>query len=105
MSQHNIIGSEAFSGIRYIIVRNVRTGIGRRRRRTGIVMLSVAVLALLLGALVAVFALAPLLMDRATAREVPATDTTIAGEQSPLRLQPVERGTAAVQASTAATAP
>ena len=105
MSQHNIIGSEAFSGIRYIIVRNVRTGIGRRRRRNGIVMLSVAVLALLLGALVAVFALAPLLMERATAREVPVADTAVAGEQSPLRLQPVERGAAAALASAAASAP
>ncbi|MEG1451210.1 hypothetical protein [Brevundimonas sp.] len=99
MSQHNIIGSEAFNGTRYIIVRNVRTGIGRRRRRTGIVMLSVAILALLLGALVAVFALAPLLMDNAAAREVPAA-TTDAGQQSPLRLQPVEAGGAAAATTT-----
>lgn len=98
MSQHNIIGSEAFSGTRYIIVRNVRTGIGRRRRRTGMVMLSVAILALLLGALVAVFALAPLLMDNAAAREAP-TAATDAGKQSPLRLQPVETGAATAAAT------
>lgn len=104
MSQHNIIGSEAFNGTRYIIVRNVRSGIGRRRRRrTGIVMLSVAVLALLLGALVAVFALAPLLMDNAAARTAPAA-TTDAGTQSPLRLQPVEPGTAAAQSAPATAA-
>lgn len=100
MSQHNIIGSEAFSGTRYIIVRNVRTGLGRRRRRTGMVMLGVAILALLLGALAAVFALAPLLMDQATAREVPAK---AAAGQSSMRLQPVERGAAAAEpAGTAA---
>lgn len=102
MSQHNIIGSEAFSGTRYIIVRNVRTGIGRRRRRTGMVMLGVAILALLLGALVAVFALAPLLMDPASAREVPASEAAT-GDQSSMRLQPVERGAAAAEpAGTAA---
>ena len=64
MSQHNIIGSEAFDGRRYIIVRKVRGGISRRRRRSAILMIVVAITALIIGALVAVFALAPLLMDR-----------------------------------------
>lgn len=64
LSQHNIIGSEAFDGRPYIIVRKVRVGISRRRRRNAIVMVSVAVIALIVGALVAVFALAPLLLER-----------------------------------------
>lgn len=64
MSQHNIIGSEAFDGRPTIIVRKVRVGIGRRRRRNAMVTITVAIIALIVGALVAVFALAPLLMDR-----------------------------------------
>ncbi|WP_292050580.1 MULTISPECIES: hypothetical protein [unclassified Brevundimonas] len=80
MSQHNIIGSEAFDGRRYIIVRKVRGGISRRRRRSAILMVVVAVTALIIGALVAVFALAPLLMDRnhalANAQQAAAVEGT-----------------------------
>lgn len=77
MSQHNIIGSEAFDGRRYIIVRKVRGGISRRRRRSAGLLVMTAVIALIVGALVAVFALAPLLMERshgiANASEAGAT--------------------------------
>ena len=101
MSQHNIIGSEAFEGKRYIIVRNVRGGVGRsRRRRSTLTFFAVAVIALVVGALVAVFALAPLWMSAPEAAQaesiqsVPAPRPsaeadTVVTDQTPLRLQPV----------------
>ncbi|WP_242912949.1 MULTISPECIES: hypothetical protein [Brevundimonas] len=67
MSQHNIIGSEAFDGRPYIIVRKVPVGINRRRRRNTMMTVAVAIIALIVGALVAVFALTPILMDRGNA--------------------------------------
>ena len=102
MSQHNIIGSEAFEGKRYIIVRKFRSGIGhRRRRRSAIVMFTVAVLALIVGALVAFFALAPLMIDHTKVSQLPmapAAEVATNG-QSPLGLQPVP--TASEQAANA----
>lgn len=93
MSQHNIIGSEAFEGKRYIMVRKVRSGVRQRRRRNSMMLLSVAIIALIIGALVAVFALAPLLMQQqANAAPVAQASTADADTQTPLRLQPVERG-------------
>lgn len=83
LSQHNIIGSEAFEGRRYIIVQHVRSGIGRRRRRPMIVLTVVAVVALLAGAAVAAFALAPLLV------QTPAASAAVIDNSSAqLRLQP-----------------
>lgn len=86
MSQHNIIGSEAFDGRRYIIVRQVRSGIGRRRRRPAIVLTIVAVLALLIGAAVAVFALAPMLAQN----NAPTAAVETSDMRDQMRLQPVE---------------
>ena len=99
MSQHNIIGSEAFDGRRYIIVRQVRSGIGRRRRRPALVLTVVAVIALLAGATVAVFALAPMLADS----NPPATTIEGSDMRDQMRLQPVDPTTDSAQpaASTA----
>ena len=64
MSQHNIIGSEAFSQRPFVIIRGVKTG-GIRRRRSGsaAAYVIVAVLALSAGTAVAAFALGPLLVQ------------------------------------------
>ncbi|MGO4409154.1 MULTISPECIES: hypothetical protein [unclassified Brevundimonas] len=64
MSQHNIIGSEAFSQRPFVIIRGVKTG-GFRRRRSGsaVAYAVVALLALSAGAAVAAFALGPLLVQ------------------------------------------
>lgn len=86
LSQHNIIGSEAFDGRRYIIVRQVRSGIGRRRRRPALVLTIVAIMALLAGATVAVFALAPLLAQN----NAPAATLEPSDMRDQMRLQPVE---------------
>lgn len=67
MSQHNIVGSEAFSNRPYVLVRNVKPGGFRRRRaRTVTAYVVVAVLALSVGAAVAAFAMGPLLVGSAT---------------------------------------
>ncbi|WP_297799168.1 hypothetical protein [uncultured Brevundimonas sp.] len=87
MSQHNIIGSEAFDNKRYIIVRNVRAGVGRnRRRRNTILLISVAVVALLVGALLAVTALVPMLMAQPAAEPAAVSSA----ENAQLRVQPVQ---------------
>lgn len=63
MSQHNIIGSEAFSNRPYILVRNVRPGGLRRRRSRSLAAYGVvAALALAAGVVVAAFAMGPLLV-------------------------------------------
>lgn len=64
MSQHNIIGSEAFSQRPFVIIRGVKTG-GIRRRRSGsaVAYILVAVLALSAGAAAAAFALGPLMVE------------------------------------------
>lgn len=68
MSQHNIIGSEAFNNTTHILVRSVRPGGFRRRRSRSLIAYGVvAVLALSAGAVVAAFAMGPLLMDKAAA--------------------------------------
>lgn len=66
MSQHNIIGSEAFSQRPFVIIRGVKTG-GIRRRRSGsaVTYVVVAVLALSAGAAAAAFALGPILVAQA----------------------------------------
>ncbi|WEK58080.1 MAG: hypothetical protein P0Y52_00655 [Candidatus Brevundimonas phytovorans] len=77
MSQHNIIGSEAFSQRPFVIIRGVKTG-GIRRRRSGsaAAYIVVALLALSAGAAVAAFALGPLMVEAAPADVViPATAT------------------------------
>jgi len=64
LSQHNIIGSEAFSQRPFVIIRGVKTGGFRRRRSgSGLTYAVVAVLALSAGAAVAAFALGPLLVQ------------------------------------------
>jgi hypothetical protein len=74
LSQHNIIGSEAFSNHPYVLVRNVRPGGFRRRRSRSLIAYGVvAVLALSAGAAVAAFAMGPLLIDKAA--EAPAAAT------------------------------
>ena len=79
MSQHNIIGSEAFSTRPYVLVRNVRGGFRRRRSRSLIAYGVVAVLALSAGAAVAAFAMGPLLVDKTLeARTGPPTLPTAA---------------------------
>lgn len=70
MSQHNIIGSEAFSQRPFVIIRGVKTG-GIRRRRTGsaLAYVVVAVLALSAGAAAAAFALGPILVGQTAQAE------------------------------------
>ncbi|EGF96705.1 Uncharacterised protein [Brevundimonas diminuta] len=80
MSQHNIIGSEAFTNRPYVLVRNVRPGGFRRRRSRSLIAYGVvAVLALSAGAAVAAFAMGPLLIDKA----VEATPTAVAPLTTP----------------------
>lgn len=86
LSQHNIIGSEAFKGRPHIMVYHMRHGIGRRRRRPAVVITLVAVIALLAGAAVAAFALGPLLAQPSSATAATIVDAA----QSQMRLQPVE---------------
>ncbi|WP_368925144.1 hypothetical protein [Brevundimonas vancanneytii] len=64
MSQHNIVGSEAFSNQPYVLVRNVRPGGFRRRRSRAVTAyVVVAVLALSTGAAVAAFAMGPFMVQ------------------------------------------
>lgn len=64
MSQHNIMGSEAFTKGPFVIIRAVKSGGFRRRRSRSLVTYTVvAVLALSAGAAVAAFALGPLLVQ------------------------------------------
>lgn len=95
MSQHNIIGSEAFSGRRYILVREVRSSIGRRRRRrrNGMVMVVVAIAALLLGIGGALFALGPVLVQQSRPLP-PAQPVQSAEDLAQMRMQPVQAATA-----------
>lgn len=86
MSQHNIIGSEAFSGRTFIMVRHIRSGIGRRRRRPALMLAIVAVIALLAGAAVAALLLGPLLVEPAPAQ---ATELAGAPMRDQMRMQPV----------------
>lgn len=85
MSQHNIIGSEAFSNRPYVLVRNVRPGGFRRRRSRSLIAYGVvAVLALSAGAVVAAFAMGPLLVDRTAEAPVAASLAPVEGGVSPL---------------------
>lgn len=91
MSQHNIIGSEAFDRKPFVLVGNFRTR-GTRRRRSALTYLIVAVIALCIGAAVAAFALGPQLVAGSqavarttsglpvTAPAVPGTTTTTTPE-------------------------
>lgn len=99
MSQHNIIGSEAFEGRRYIMVHHVRSGIGRRRRKPVIVISLVAIVALLAGAAAAAFALGPLLAQA----NAPAVSVEQPNEKAQMRLQPVETVAATQNAPQTAT--
>lgn len=80
MSQHNIIGSEAFSNRPYILVRNVRPGGFRRRRARSLIAYGVvAALALSAGVVVAAFAMGPLLVSDGAAPLLP-----VDGDAAPL---------------------
>lgn len=69
MSQHNIIGSEAFSNRTHVMVQGMRTGAFRRRRaRSTLTYMIVAVLALVAGGIAATLALAPQLADKNAAK-------------------------------------
>lgn len=73
MSQHNIIGSEAFSKGPFVIIRGVKSGGFRRRRSRSLAAYAVvAVLALSAGAAAAAFALGPLLVQTDPAAAAPA---------------------------------
>jgi hypothetical protein len=51
MSQHNIVGSEAFERAPFVYIRAVRAGgLRRRRARTAVAFMAGAVVALALGA-------------------------------------------------------
>lgn len=86
MSQHNIIGSEAFSTQPYVLVRNVRAGGFRRRRSRSLLAYGVVtVLALSAGAAAAAFALGPLMFETP-----PAAATADARQPSgALQLSPI----------------
>lgn len=53
MSQHNIVGSEAFDTAPLIIIRSVRTGGMRRRRSRTVVAFVAGVAATLIGGTIA----------------------------------------------------
>lgn len=72
MSQHNIVGSEAFSNRQYVLITHVRSSGSRRRRaRAMTAYVVVAVLALSAGAAAAAFALGPFLVGMPQAETVP----------------------------------
>ncbi len=76
MSQHNIVGSEAFSNRQYVLITHVRSSGSRRRRaRAMTAYVVVAVLALSAGAAAAAFALGPFLV-RAPHTEAPSAVPT-----------------------------
>lgn len=84
MSQHNIIGSEAFTNRPYVLVRNVRPGGFRRRRSRSLIAYGVvAVLALSAGAAVAAFAMGPLLVDSAAPAPVEAGLSPLTAPSAP----------------------
>lgn len=69
MSQHNIIGSEAFSNRTHVMVQGMRTGAFRRRRARSLTTYTiVAILALVAGGVVATLALAPQLAEKSAAK-------------------------------------
>lgn len=58
MSQHNIIGSEAFNRSPFVIIRAMRPGgLRRRRARTAVAFIAGAVVAVIIGAAVVAAAL------------------------------------------------
>lgn len=62
MSQHNIVGSEAFEKAPFVYVRTVRSGgLRRRRARTALAFIAGAVVAIGLGAVATVLAYGPAL--------------------------------------------
>jgi len=95
MSQHNIIGSEAFGGRTFIMVRHIRPGIGKRRRRPAVMLTVVAVIALLAGAAVAALLLGPLLVEPAPAQ---VTSVPVDTMRDQMRMQPVQTAPQAVAA-------
>lgn len=77
MSQHNIMGSEAFTKGPFVIIRAVKSGGFRRRRsRSVTAYVVVAVVALSAGAAVAAFALGPLLVQAEPVSAVAPTTVT-----------------------------
>lgn len=73
MSQHNIIGSEAFSNRTHVMVQSMRTGAFRRRRARSLTTYAiVAVLALVAGGVFATLALAPQLAEKSVAKPAAA---------------------------------
>ncbi|MFN3537072.1 MAG: hypothetical protein ACK4Y4_06465 [Brevundimonas sp.] len=62
MSQHNIVGSEAFEKAPFVYVRKVRPGgLRRRRARSAVAFLAGAAVAVGLGAVATVLAFGPAL--------------------------------------------
>lgn len=58
MSQHNIIGSEAFNRSPFVIIRAMRPGgLRRRRARTAVAFIAGAIVAVVIGAAVVAAAL------------------------------------------------
>ncbi len=83
MSQHNIIGSEAFTKGPFVIIRGVKSGGFRRRRSRSLVAYAVvAALALSAGAAAAAFALGPLLVQADPAAAAPVIITAPTAAQT-----------------------
>lgn len=78
MSQHNIIGSEAFDRKPFILLRSYRLGSHRRRRAgTTLAYVIVATVALVLGAVLVVLFMAPQLADAEVRGAVPQPVTPV----------------------------
>lgn len=56
MSQHNIVGSEAFDRVPFVMIRSVRTGGMRRRRSRAVVAFVAGAAATLIGGVIAAIA-------------------------------------------------
>lgn len=108
MSQHNIIGSEAFDRKPFVLVRSYRLG-GHRRRRAGTTLayIVVAAIALLIGAVVVALFLGPQLADaqvrgdQAVAAAAPLSAPAVPGTSS--TTAPADGAVAAAATDTAAT--
>ena len=71
MSQHNIIGSEAFDNRPFVLIRSYKVGGSRRRRASSALAFTVvAVIALLIGAVVVALVMGPQLAEAEASRLV-----------------------------------
>jgi|GEM_PF-156856 len=84
MSQHNIIGSEAFDRKPFILLRSYRmAGSRRRRASTTMAYVVVALIALCIGAIVVALVMGPQLAEAQSSRAVTDANAPLAAPAVP----------------------